>query len=101
MRVEQAAGESSTAAMRVMYEVVGGRLPFAFILSCRCSLVLQKSGDQDNFSPEASAGSPEASVVNRVAGSVLSESYACGDGSVTEWVVVSQCAQSYRASAEA
>jgi hypothetical protein len=103
VRVEPAAGESSTAAMRVMYEVVGGRLPYAFMtelqVSLSTSLVLQ---DLDNFSPEASpAGSPEASVVDRVAGSVLSEPYKCGDGSVTEWVVVSQRARSCRASAEA
>ena len=64
VRVEPAAGEPSTAAMRVTYEVVGGRLPFAFMTELQVSLVLQKSGDQDSFSPEAPpVGSPEASVV--------------------------------------
>eukprot|EP00802_Teleaulax_amphioxeia_P001956 Tamp_01958.p1 GENE.Tamp_01958~~Tamp_01958.p1 ORF type:complete len:1448 (+),score=382.62 Tamp_01958:367-4344(+) len=102
VRVEPAAAASASAsasaaaaaAMRVTYEVVGGRLPFAFMTELQVSLVLQPSGGDrpENFSPEdPAAGSPgAASVVDRVAGSVLSESYTCGGGSVTEWVVVSQ-----------
>ena len=89
-----AAVRDAAAAMRVTYEVVGGRLPFAFMTELQVSLVLQPSGGDrpENFSPEdPAAGSPgAASVVDRVAGSVLSESYKCGGGSVTEWVVVSQ-----------
>ena len=81
--VEPASGEKLAAAMRVMYEVVGGRLPFAFMTELQVSLVLQKPKGQKIFSPEAS-------VVDRVAGSVLSESYTCGEGNIREWVVVSQ-----------
>ena len=47
--------------------------------------MLQKSG-QKTFSPEAS-------VIGRVVGSVLSDCYTCGGGKIREWVVVSQCAQ--------
>jgi len=81
--VEPISGETAPAAMRVMYEVVGGSLPFAFMTELQVSLVLQKSKGQKTFSPESS-------VVDRVAGSVLSESYTCGEGNIREWVVVSQ-----------
>jgi hypothetical protein len=81
--VEPASGEKVGAAMRVIYEVVGGRLPFSFMTELQVSLVLQKPKGQKIFSPEAS-------VVDRVAGSVLSESYTCGEGNIREWVVVSQ-----------
>jgi hypothetical protein len=85
-RVEREAGNSGQAAMRVMYEVVGGRLPFAFMPELQVALVVQKSQDQRTFSPEAS-------MVDRVVGSVLSDCYTCGGGKIREWVVVSQCAQ--------
>jgi GTPase SAR1 family protein len=84
-RVEREAGNSGQAAMRVMYEVVGGRLPFAFMSELQVALV-PKSKQNETFSPEAS-------VIDRVAGSVLSACYKCGGGKIREWVVVSQCAQ--------
>ena len=37
-------------------------------------------------------------MVDRVAGSVLSDSYECEGGGVTEWAVVSQLARSCRVS---
>ena len=49
-----------------------------------------------HHAPEAS--SVLDSVVDRVAGSVLSQTYKCGGSSVTEWVVVSQRAKSCRVS---
>ena len=93
VRAAPASPHTPPAAVRVMYEVVAVRLPFAFVTELQVSLVLQKSKGSKIFSPESS-------VVDRVAGSVLSESYSCGGGSITEWVVVSQCAQSCRLSSE-
>jgi hypothetical protein len=84
-RVEREAGNTGQAAMRVMYEVVGGRPPFAFMPELQVALVVQKSQEQRIFSPEAS-------TVDRVVGSVLSDCYTCGGGKIREWGVVSQCA---------
>jgi hypothetical protein len=93
VRGELARDEAAQAARRVVYEMVGGRLPFSFMTELQVSLVLQKAKGQKTFSPEAS-------VVDRVAGSVLSESYTCGGGHVTEWIVLSQCAKACRVGSE-
>ena len=70
-------------------DLVGGRLPFSFMSELQVSLALPGSKDQHYAA--------EASVVDRVAGSVLSSSYKCGGGDVTEWVVLSQLARSNHA----
>ena len=83
-------GATVPAAMRVVYEVVGGRLPFSFMSELQVSLALPGSKDQHYAA--------EASVVDRVAGSVLSESYRCEEARVKEWAVVSQLARSCQVS---
>jgi small ubiquitin-related modifier len=75
------------ASMRVMYEVVGGRLPFSFMSKLQVSLALKPSKDAKHYAPEAA-------IVDRVSGSVMSDTYTCGGGNVTEWVVISQCTKS-------
>jgi hypothetical protein len=56
-----------------------GSLPFAFMTELlQVLLVLQRSkGQKKTFSPESS-------VVDRLAGSVLSESYTCVEGNIRE-----------------
>ena len=78
-------GATVPAVMRVVYEVVGGRLPFSFMSELQVSLALPGSKDQ-HFAAEAS-------VVDRVAGSVLSEPYQSGEAKIKEWAVVSQLAR--------
>ena len=79
------ASTAPVAAMRVVYEVVGGRLPFSFMSELQVSLAMPGT--------EGKHFAPEAPVVDSVAGSVLPESYKCGGADVTEWVVVSQHAR--------
>ena len=88
--------ETALAAMRVVYEVLGGRLPFSFMSELQVSLALENMRDRKHFAPEVS--SLLDSVVERVAGSVPSQTYKCDGGNVTEWVVVSQRARSCRVS---
>jgi len=73
------------AEMRIMYKVLGGRLPFGFMSELQVRLSQpEKRGDKKlHFAPEAA-------VVDRVAGSVLSAAYKCGGGSTREWVVLSR-----------
>ena len=75
------------ASIRVMYEVVGGQLPFSFMSKLQVSLALKPSNHAQHYAPEAV-------IVDRVAGSVMSDTYTCGGCDVTEWVVVSQCTKS-------
>jgi len=85
--------ETFAAEMRVVYEVLGGRLPFSFMSELQVSLALDNSTilNPEHFAPETYIFDP---VVDRVAGSVLSQTYKCGGVGVTEWVVVSQRAKS-------
>jgi len=71
--------------MRIMYTVLGGRLPFGFMSELQVRLAeRQKSGDKKQHF------APEATVVDRIAGSVLSAAYTCGGGKTKEWVVLSR-----------
>jgi hypothetical protein len=88
----QAKAPGLAASMRVMYEVVWGRLPFSFMSKLQVSLTLKPSKDAKHL--DAKHYAPEAAIVDRVAGSVMSDTYTCGGGNVTEWVVVSQCTKS-------
>ena len=71
------------AAVRVMYEVVGGQLPFGFMGELQVSLAQsEEAGDADlqqHFAPERSVEE------ERVGGSVLCERR----GNAKEWVVLS------------
>ena len=82
MHVEHVVGP---AEMRVMYKVLGGRLPFGFMSELQVRLSQpDKRGDKKlHFAPEAA-------VVDRITGSVLSVAYKCGGGSTREWVVLSR-----------
>jgi len=73
------------AEMRIMYKVLGGRLPLGFMSELQVRLSQpEKRGDKKlHFAPEAA-------VVDRIAGSVLSAAYKCGGGSTREWVVLSR-----------
>jgi len=84
--------ETAAAEIRVVYEVLGGRLPFSFMSELQVSMPLENSRSWKHFAPETF--SVLDSVVDRVAGSVLLQTYKCGRGTVTEWVVVSQRARS-------
>ena len=75
--------QTALASMRVVYDVLGRRLPFSFMSELQVSLALENSTARKHTSVLDSA-------VDRVAGSVLQLSYICGGGTVTEWVVVSQ-----------
>ena len=61
------------AEMRIMYKVLGGRLPFGFFSELQVRLSQpDKRGDKElHFAPEAA-------VVDRITGSVLSAAYKCG-----------------------
>jgi len=83
--------ETAAAEMRVVYKVLSGRLPFPFMSELQVSMALEKSRARKR-------ASVLDSVVDRVAGSVLQETYFCGGGTVTELVVVSQRARSYSVS---
>jgi len=69
------------AEMRIMYKVLAGRLPFGFISELQVCLAQTECVDQ-HFAPEAA-------IVDRVSGSVLSVAYTCGRGTVQEWVILS------------
>ena len=73
--------------MRVMYRVVGGRLPFGFMSELQVSLAQMHVATEDphkalHFAPET--------PVNRIAGSVLSVVYDLGDAIIKEWAFISQ-----------
>ena len=89
--------QTVAAEMRVAYEVLGDRLPFSFMSELQVLLALDNSTilNPEYIALEASIFDP---VVDRVAGSVLSQIYKCGGVVVTEWVVVSQRAWSCRVS---
>jgi hypothetical protein len=76
-------GELRPAAVRVMYEVFGGQLPFGFMGELQVSLAQsEEAGDADlqqHFAPERSVEE------ERVGGSVLCERR----GNAKEWVVLS------------
>jgi len=74
------------AEMRIMYKVLGGQLPFGFMSELQVRLAQNECVDQD----EELHFAPEASVVDRISGSVLSVAYKCGGGIVQEWVILSQ-----------
>ena len=73
------------AEMRIMYKVLGGRLPFGFMseLQVRLSQSEKRSDKELHFALEAA-------VVDRITGSVLSAAYKCGGGRIREWVVLSR-----------
>ena len=74
------------AEMRIEYTAQGSSLPFGFFNELQVRLSASDSVDAD-------AGlhfAPDAPVVDRIAGSVLSEAYACGGGIVREWAIVSR-----------
>ena len=81
-RIEEG-GAHRPAAVRVMYEVVGGQLPFGFMGELQVSLAQsEEAGDADlqqHFAPERSVEE------ERVGGSVLCERR----GNAKEWVVLS------------
>jgi len=78
--------EAHRAEMRIMYKVLGGRLPFGFMSELQVRLAQSECIDQD----EELHFAPEFSVVERVSGSVLSVAYTCGGGTVREWTILSQ-----------
>jgi len=81
-RIEEE-GAHRPAAVRVMYEVLGGQLPFGFMGELQVSLAQsEEAGDADlqqHFAPERSVEE------ERVGGSVLCERR----GNAQEWVVLS------------
>jgi len=79
-------GVSHRAEMRIMYKVLCGRFPFGFMSELQVRLAQIERGDQDEEFHFAS----EAAVVDRVSGSVLSEAYMFGEGTVREWAILSQ-----------
>jgi Leucine-rich repeat (LRR) protein/uncharacterized caspase-like protein/GTPase SAR1 family protein len=78
-------GTHRPAAVRVMYQVLGGQLPFSFMGELQVSLAQsEEAGDADlqqHFAPERSVEVEE----ERVGGSVLCERR----GNAKEWVVLS------------
>jgi hypothetical protein len=76
---------SKQVEMRIIYQVLGGRLPFACMSELQVSLTQQVESVQ-----EGRYYAPETAVVNRLCGSVLSAAYKCGGGRVREWVIVSR-----------
>ena len=74
------------AEMRIMYKVLGGRLSSGFMSELQVRLAQSDSVDQDKELHFV----PEASVVERISGSVLSVAYTGGGGTVREWVVLSR-----------
>jgi len=83
MKVEDVA---RPAEMRIMYKVLGGSLPFGFMSELQVRLAQTDCVDQD----EELHFAPEAAVVDRVSGSVLSVAYTCGGGTIREWVILSR-----------
>jgi len=74
------------AEMRIMYKVLGGRLSSGFMSELQVRLAQSDSVDQDKELHFV----PEATVVERISGSVLSVAYTGGGGTVREWVVLSR-----------
>ena len=78
-------GAHRPAAFRIMYQVLGGQLPFSFMAELQVSLAQsEEAGDADlqqHFAPERSVEVEE----ERVGGSVLCERR----GNAKEWVVLS------------
>jgi len=72
------------AKMRIMYQVLGGRLPFGF--TSELQVCLAKT---DSRCDKELHFALEAAVIDRVTGSVLSTAYKCGGGRIREWVVIS------------
>jgi len=77
MHVEHVIGP---AEMRITFKVLGGLLPFGFMSELQVRLSQpEKRGDKKlHFAPEAG-------VVDRITGSVLSAAYKCSGGSTREW----------------
>ncbi len=74
------------AEMRIEYKAQGCRLPFGFFNELQVRL-----SASDSVNAEAGLHfAPDAAVVDRIAGSLLSESYEIGVGIVREWVIVSR-----------
>ena len=76
---------SKRAEMRIIYQVLCGRLPFGCMSELQVSLAQQVQSVQ-----EGRHYAPETAVVDRRCGSVLSAAYKCGGGRVREWVIVSR-----------
>jgi len=82
MHVEQAV---RPAEMRIMYKVLGGRLPFGFMSELQVRISQQKQCHESLHSLQS-----EAADVHHVTGSVLSVAYKCGGGNTRERVVLSR-----------
>ena len=65
------------AEMRIVYEVLGGSLPFGFMSELQVSLV--SLSHSESVEEELTSAS-ETAVVDRMCGTVLSEAYECGGG---------------------
>ena len=75
------------AVMRVMYQVLGGSVPFGFMSELQVLLsALQHTVPAD----QGIYFAPETAVIDRTCGSVLSDAYKCAGGVVTEWVILSR-----------
>jgi len=82
-------GKIRVAAMRIRYTPLMGRLPFNFITDLQVSLSQSDLEAEEKYQHYSS----EASVVDRLGGSVLSITYKCGGGNIREWVVISRSQQ--------
>jgi hypothetical protein len=71
--------------MRIIYQVLGGRLPFGCMSELQVSRAQQVESVQEGWHY-----APETAVVERLCRSVLSAAYKCGGGRVREWVMVSR-----------
>jgi hypothetical protein len=78
---------TARAEMRIVYEVLGGSLPFGFMSELQVSLV--SLAHSESVEEEQTAAS-ETAVVERICGTVLSEAYDCGGGVIREWIVISR-----------
>ncbi len=76
------------AEMRIVYEVVGGSLPFGFM--CELQVLMASLAQAEPGYPDREIHfASEAAVVDRMVGSVLSAAYKCGGGVSREWVILS------------
>jgi hypothetical protein len=78
---------TTRAKMRIVYEVLGGSLPFGFMNELQVSLV---SLTHSESVEEGQTAESETAVVERICGTVLSEAYDCGGGEIREWIVISR-----------
>jgi hypothetical protein len=78
---------TARAEMRIVYEVLGGSLPFGFMSKLQVSLVALA---QSKSVEEERTSASETAVVDRICGTVLSEAYECGGGEIREWIVLSR-----------